>query len=72
MTLLSWRIIPSDDPHTTFRALFHERLKPTIGHEYELERVYIDRDKMCLDEADNYEPECKSGTVTAVFGSFIK
>ena len=47
MTLLSWRIIPSDDPHTTFRVLFHERLKPTIGHEYELEKVYVDRDKVC-------------------------
>ena len=52
MTLLSWQIIPSDDPDTTFRALFHERLKPTIGHECELEKVYVGRDKVCLDEAD--------------------
>ena len=52
MTLLSWRIISSDDPDTTFRALFRERLKPTIGHECELEKVYVGRDKVCLDEAD--------------------
>ena len=41
-TLLS---ISFDDPDTTFRALFRERLKPTIGHECELEKVYVGRDK---------------------------
>ena len=40
-TLLSWRIISSDDPNTTFRALFRERLTPTICHECELEKVYV-------------------------------
>ena len=40
-TLLSWRIISSDDPDTTFRALFRERLTPTICHECELEKVYV-------------------------------
>ena len=40
-TLLSRRIISSDDLDTTFRALFRKRLKPTICHECELEKVYV-------------------------------
>ena len=69
MTLLSWRILSSDDPDATFRALFRERLKPTIGQECELEKVYVGRDKVCLDVADM---NLNVGQVTAVFGSFIK
>ena len=69
MTLLSRRILSSDDPDATFRALFRERLKPTIGQECELEKVYVGRDKVCLDVADM---NLNVGQVTAVFGSFIK
>ena len=69
-TLLSWRMISSDDPDTTFRALFRETLKPIIiGLECELEKVYVGRDKECLDEADM---NLNVSQVTAVFGSFIK
>ena len=61
-------IISCDDPDT-LRALFRERPKPTIGHECELEKVYVGRDKVCLDEADM---NLNVGQVTAVFESFMK
>ena len=67
--LLSWRVFSTETPDTTFCTLFSEKLKPSISHECELERVYVGRDKVCLDETDM---NLNVGQVTSMFGSFIK
>ena len=67
--LLSWCVFSTETPDTTFCTRFSEKLKPSISHECELERVYVGRDKVCLDETDM---NLNVGQVTSMFGSFIK
>ena len=67
--LLLWRIMSDDSPDSTFGILFHENVKPSVTHECELERVYVGRDKVCLDETDM---SLNVAQVTSTFGSFVK
>ena len=69
--LLSWRVFSTETPDTTFCTLFSEKLKPSISHECELERVYVGRDKVCLDETDMNLNVGQVTQVTSMFGSFI-
>ena len=48
---------------------FSRKVKPSITHECELERVYVGRDKVCLDETDM---SLNVAQVTSTFGSFVK
>lgn len=67
--LLPWRIMSDDSPDSTFGTLFREKVKPSVTHECELERVYVGRDKVCLDETDM---SLNVAQVTSTFGSFVK
>ena len=57
-----------DSPDSMFGTLFREKVKPSVTNECELERVYVGKDKVCLDETDM---TLNVAQVTSTFGSFV-